>query len=224
LSPWWRRRQVPPKRRFLQEPHGVTTQKTPFFSVCNYQLVCRHLPLLLKLEEGGVYLSAEMPFLTAMAVPRYSSHVESDFIKVATVVTEPIMRCQMCLKETHSKCKSCRCYLCSYHKCALACDYMTLHDDLKVPFIRDVIQEKSINHHNKLGNHSNTILQPLQEQQQRRRLKKLASWPNWWLKRIHSLEGTSSRYSKRRRTVSNPAQTIVIPYCSPYWNSNKEEG
>jgi hypothetical protein len=24
-------RQVPPKRRFLQEPHGVTTQKTPFF-------------------------------------------------------------------------------------------------------------------------------------------------------------------------------------------------
>jgi hypothetical protein len=31
MSPWWRRRQVPPKRRFLQEPHGVTTQKTPFF-------------------------------------------------------------------------------------------------------------------------------------------------------------------------------------------------
>jgi hypothetical protein len=30
LSPWWRRRQVPPKHRFLQEPHGVTTQKTPF--------------------------------------------------------------------------------------------------------------------------------------------------------------------------------------------------
>jgi hypothetical protein len=33
LSPWWRRRQVPLKRRFLQEPHGVTTQKTPFFIV-----------------------------------------------------------------------------------------------------------------------------------------------------------------------------------------------
>jgi hypothetical protein len=29
---WWRR-QVPPKCRFLQEPHGVTTQKTPFFIV-----------------------------------------------------------------------------------------------------------------------------------------------------------------------------------------------
>jgi hypothetical protein len=51
----------------------------------------------------------------------------------------------------------------------------TLHDDLKVQFIKDVIQEKSINHHDKLGNHSNPILQPLLEKQQRRRLKKL--WP-----------------------------------------------
>jgi hypothetical protein len=51
----------------------------------------------------------------------------------------------------------------------------TLHVDLNVSFIKDVIQEKSINLHDKLGNHSNTILQPLLEQQQRRRLKKL--WP-----------------------------------------------
>jgi hypothetical protein len=51
----------------------------------------------------------------------------------------------------------------------------TLQDDLKVPFIKDVIQEKGINHHDKLGNHINPILQPLLEQQQRRRLKKL--WP-----------------------------------------------
>jgi hypothetical protein len=28
LSLWWRRRYVPPKRRFLQESHGVTSQKT----------------------------------------------------------------------------------------------------------------------------------------------------------------------------------------------------
>jgi hypothetical protein len=51
----------------------------------------------------------------------------------------------------------------------------TLHDNLKVPFIKNVIQEKSINHHDKLGNHGNPILQPLLEQQQRRRLKKLWS-------------------------------------------------
>jgi hypothetical protein len=49
----------------------------------------------------------------------------------------------------------------------------TLHDDLKVPFIKDIIQEKSTNHHDSLGNHSNPILQPLLEQQQRRRLKNL---------------------------------------------------
>jgi hypothetical protein len=49
----------------------------------------------------------------------------------------------------------------------------TLHDNLKVPFIKDVIQEKSINHHDKLGDHSNPILQPLLEQQQTRRLRKL---------------------------------------------------
>jgi hypothetical protein len=33
LSPWRRRRYVPPKRRFLRESHGVTSQKTPFFIV-----------------------------------------------------------------------------------------------------------------------------------------------------------------------------------------------
>jgi hypothetical protein len=33
LPPWWRRRYVPPKRLLLQEPHGVTSKKTPFFIV-----------------------------------------------------------------------------------------------------------------------------------------------------------------------------------------------
>jgi hypothetical protein len=33
-----------------------------------------------------------------------------------------------------------------------------LHDDLNVTFIKNVIQEKSINHHDRLGNHSNPIL------------------------------------------------------------------
>jgi hypothetical protein len=31
FPPWWRRRHVPPKRRLLQEPYGVTSQKTAFF-------------------------------------------------------------------------------------------------------------------------------------------------------------------------------------------------
>jgi hypothetical protein len=36
LSPWWWRRYVPPKRLFLQEPHGVTSQKTPFFTFLHF--------------------------------------------------------------------------------------------------------------------------------------------------------------------------------------------
>jgi hypothetical protein len=33
LSPWWRRPYITPKRLSLQEPHGVTSQKTPFLIV-----------------------------------------------------------------------------------------------------------------------------------------------------------------------------------------------
>jgi hypothetical protein len=33
LSPWWWRWYVPPKRRFLQEPRSVTSQKREFFIV-----------------------------------------------------------------------------------------------------------------------------------------------------------------------------------------------
>jgi hypothetical protein len=48
LPLWWRRCQVPPKRRFLQEPHGVTTQKTPFF------ITGIHHPTVL----SGIHISA----------------------------------------------------------------------------------------------------------------------------------------------------------------------
>jgi hypothetical protein len=51
----------------------------------------------------------------------------------------------------------------------------TIHVDLHVPFIKDVIQEKSKKHHYKLGHHSNAILQPLLAEHQRRRLKTF--WP-----------------------------------------------
>jgi hypothetical protein len=51
----------------------------------------------------------------------------------------------------------------------------TLHEDLNVSYITEVIQERSIKHHNKIKIHSNAILWPLSEQQDRRRLNK--SWP-----------------------------------------------
>jgi hypothetical protein len=57
LSPCWRRHYFPPKRRFLQEPYGVTSQKTPFFiatavktsnliNVISVVTLCRKLQLL----------------------------------------------------------------------------------------------------------------------------------------------------------------------------------
>jgi hypothetical protein len=46
---------------------------------------------------------------------------------------------------------------------------------LNIPYITEVIQERSIKHHDKIKIHSNTTLWPLLEQQHRRKLKK--SWP-----------------------------------------------
>jgi hypothetical protein len=47
----------------------------------------------------------------------------------------------------------------------------TLHEDLNIPYITEVIQERSNKHHDKINIHSNIILRPLLEQQRRRRLK-----------------------------------------------------
>jgi hypothetical protein len=38
LSPWLWRRYIPPKRRFSQEPHIVTSKRTEFFSHCRENL------------------------------------------------------------------------------------------------------------------------------------------------------------------------------------------
>jgi hypothetical protein len=42
---------------------------------------------------------------------------------------------------------------------------ITLHEDLKVPLVEDVIIEKSTRYHNKIEGHENTLLQPLLEPQ-----------------------------------------------------------
>jgi hypothetical protein len=55
----------------------------------------------------------------------------------------------------------------------------TLHEDLDIPYITEVIQERSNKHHDKIKIYSNTILWFLLEQQYRIRLKKiLGSRPN----------------------------------------------
>jgi uncharacterized protein (DUF1697 family) len=52
---------------------------------------------------------------------------------------------------------------------------ITLHEDLKVPLVKEVIIEKSTRYLNKIGGHENVLLQPLLEPQHGRRLKR--NWP-----------------------------------------------
>jgi len=48
----------------------------------------------------------------------------------------------------------------------------TLHNDLGIPFIKDVLQERSTKHHDRLEVHPNALLQPLLEKQNNQRLKR----------------------------------------------------
>jgi hypothetical protein len=47
----------------------------------------------------------------------------------------------------------------------------TIHTDFNIPYITDVVKEKSTTHHKKLARHSNDILQPLVEPQRHSRLR-----------------------------------------------------
>jgi len=48
----------------------------------------------------------------------------------------------------------------------------TLHKYLGIPFIRDVLQERSTKHHDRLEIHPNALLQPLLEKENNRKLKR----------------------------------------------------
>ena len=48
----------------------------------------------------------------------------------------------------------------------------TLLNDLGIPFIKDVLQERSTELHDRLEAHPNVLLQPLLEMQNNRRLKR----------------------------------------------------
>lgn len=51
----------------------------------------------------------------------------------------------------------------------------TLHEDLKIPYVKDVIQKQSTKHYDKLDTHTNVLLHPLLEPQIGRRLQR--NWP-----------------------------------------------
>jgi hypothetical protein len=84
LSPWWRR-QVPPKRRFLQEPHGVTTQKTPLLRIPSTVLANRGVFVFRKRPLRKIFQT--FPVLDALNV-----------IVMNAAVFLDIMRCNLYVK------------------------------------------------------------------------------------------------------------------------------
>jgi hypothetical protein len=70
-----RRLQVPPKRRFLQEPHGVTSQKIPFFisrvllstSDLKESSLCHTFPVLQLINYAVLQIAS--PVLQALNSP-----------------------------------------------------------------------------------------------------------------------------------------------------------
>jgi hypothetical protein len=48
----------------------------------------------------------------------------------------------------------------------------TLHEDLKMPLVKEVILEKSTRYFNKIAGHENILIQPLLESHNGRRLKR----------------------------------------------------
>jgi hypothetical protein len=51
----------------------------------------------------------------------------------------------------------------------------TLHDDLGISYVQDVIHKKCNNHHTKLETHENPLLKTLLLKEENRRLKR--NWP-----------------------------------------------
>ena len=59
----------------------------------------------------------------------------------------------------------------------------TLHNDLGILFIKDVLQERSTKQHDRLEVHPKALLQPLQEKQNNRRLKRRLAIDLKWSRR-----------------------------------------
>jgi hypothetical protein len=52
---------------------------------------------------------------------------------------------------------------------------ITLHEDLNVPLVKEVIKQRSTRYHSKIEGHVNVLIQPLLEPHNERRLKR--NWP-----------------------------------------------
>jgi hypothetical protein len=52
---------------------------------------------------------------------------------------------------------------------------ITLHEDLNVPLVKEVIKQRGTRYHNKIEGHVNVLIQPLLEPHNEKRLKR--NWP-----------------------------------------------
>ena len=59
----------------------------------------------------------------------------------------------------------------SHSKCTMVLTNHTLHTDFNIPYVSDVIRERLNKHHNKLEVHPSSLLEPLLQPVNNRRLK-----------------------------------------------------
>jgi hypothetical protein len=52
---------------------------------------------------------------------------------------------------------------------------ITLHEELNVPLVKEVIKQRSTKYHSKIEEHVNVLIQPLLQPHNQRRLKR--NWP-----------------------------------------------
>jgi hypothetical protein len=85
LSPWWWRCYVPPKHRFFQEPHVITSQKTAFFHMFDscYGLQMFLLFLFIQFLTAFLTTPAEMPLAGLGCVNRYSNPTLANRLEIA---------------------------------------------------------------------------------------------------------------------------------------------
>jgi hypothetical protein len=87
LSPWCWRRYVPPKRRFLQEPHDVTFQKTAFFrqNLISLSLLSESVGNTLYIMDcrDELWLTHEKYFDVAVLAFRHLSWVTEEMLVIS---------------------------------------------------------------------------------------------------------------------------------------------
>jgi hypothetical protein len=114
LSPWRCRRYVPPKRRFIQKPHGVISQKTafliPFFACSSAMKIEWRYSLIWKMTLSGLHAVISQTTRVFITNAERNSNPEQTFLLTLGSFGE----CKTCLQlkngifEDVTPCGSCK--------------------------------------------------------------------------------------------------------------------